>query len=154
MNKFNVKPLSLAALVTLIAISPLSASHAAAEQTVDAVQARQDAFQSIEKLNKSTSSALKKSNVEWASVQQSSQQLTAHGETLLMSFDKGSEGGKAKADVWNKPEKFERLMLEMNQGYQELLQASLEQNKSAAQSGLDKANGTCRACHRSYRSRW
>lgn len=154
MRKFNVKPLSLAALVTFITLSPLSVSYAAGEQSVDAVQTRQDAFQSIEKLNKSASSTLKKSNVEWASLQQSSQQLTAHGETLLMSFDKGSEGGKAKSDVWSKPEKFERLMLEMNQGYQELLQASLEQNKSAAQSGLDKANGTCRACHRSYRSRW
>lgn len=154
MKKFSVKPLSLAALVTFIALSPLSVSNAAAEQTVDAVQARQDAFQSIEKLSKSANSGLRKNNVDWSSVQQTSQQLTVHGETLLVSFDKGSEGGKAKADVWKKPEKFERLMLEMNEGYQELLQASLEQNSSAAKSGLGKANGTCKACHRSYRSRW
>ena len=96
MKKFSVKPLSLAALVTFIALSPLSVSNAVAEQTVDAVQARQDAFQSIEKLSKSANSGLRKNNVDWSSLQQTSQQLTAHGQTLLVSFDKGSEAEKPK----------------------------------------------------------
>ncbi|MFS1495331.1 cytochrome c [Vibrio lentus] len=45
-------------------------------------------------------------------------------------------------------------MLQMNQGFTELQQASIEQDLSNAERGLDAANNTCRACHRTYRSRW
>ncbi|WP_434762639.1 c-type cytochrome [Vibrio fortis] len=149
-----LREVSLSALLLAVfAIgAPLTAK--ASLEVGDPIEARQQAFQSLEETSDEVSSMLRKSNPDWAQLNEASRALVTQSEILMVSFDKGSEGGKAKKDIWSKPEKFERLLLEMNEGYQELLQASLEQNISGAESGLDKANGTCRACHRSYRSRW
>nr|WP_276605722.1 MULTISPECIES: cytochrome c [Vibrio] len=38
--------------------------------------------------------------------------------------------------------------------FSELYQASVEQDLSSAEQGLNSANKTCKGCHRTYRSRW
>ena len=120
----------------------------------EAVNNRQQAFSSIEKLNKQVSSELGNRNTDWKKVEELSGSLVEHGVVLSNSFSESDTGGKAKEAVWSKPEKFNQLMLQMNQGFTELQQASIEQDLSKAERGLDAANNTCRACHRTYRSRW
>lgn len=120
----------------------------------EAVNNRQLAFSSIEKLNKQISSELGNRNPDWQKVEGLSENLVEHGIVLTNSFSVSDNGGKAKEAVWSKPEKFNQLMLQMNQGFIELQQASVEQDKNKAERGLDAANNTCRACHRTYRSRW
>ena len=120
----------------------------------EAVNNRQQAFSSIEKLNKQVSSELGNRNTDWKKVEELSGSLVEHGIVLNNSFSESDTGGKAKETVWSKPEKFNQLMLQMNQGFTELQQASIEQDLSKAERGLDAANNTCRACHRTYRSRW
>eukprot|EP01029_Cantina_marsupialis_P016140 TRINITY_DN357_c0_g7_i1.p4 TRINITY_DN357_c0_g7~~TRINITY_DN357_c0_g7_i1.p4 ORF type:complete len:141 (+),score=13.38 TRINITY_DN357_c0_g7_i1:104-526(+) len=140
-----MKKLTIALLIAV----PMSTIAA-----TEAVDNRQQAFSSIEKLNKQVSSQLGNRNTDWQKVEGLSDNLVEHGLILTNSFAVSDKGGKAKDAVWSKPEKFNQLMLQMNQGFIELQQASLEQNKSKAERGLDSANNTCRACHRTYRSRW
>ena len=140
-----MKKLTIALLITV----PVMAIAA-----TEAVNNRQQAFSSIEKLNKQVSSELGNRNTDWKKVEELSGSLVEHGIVLNNSFSESDTGGKAKETVWSKPEKFNQLMLQMNQGFTELQQASIEQDLSNAERGLDAANNTCRACHRTYRSRW
>lgn len=45
-------------------------------------------------------------------------------------------------------------MKEMDSGFALLYQASQQQDKEAAEAGLEQAQDTCNGCHRSYRSRF
>ena len=137
-----------------LTIALLIAVPVMAIAATEAVNNRQQAFSSIEKLNKQVSSELGNRNTDWKKVEELSGSLVEHGIVLNNSFSESDTGGKAKETVWSKPEKFNQLMLQMNQGFTELQQASIEQDLSNAERGLDAANNTCRACHRTYRSRW
>ncbi|MCZ8501418.1 cytochrome c [Vibrio lentus] len=137
-----------------LTIALLIAVPVMAIAATEAVNNRQQAFSSIEKLNKQVSSELGNRNTDWKKVEELSGSLVEHGIVLSNSFAENDTGGKAKEAVWSKPEKFNQLMLQMNQGFTELQQASIEQDVNKAERGLDAANNTCRACHRTYRSRW
>ncbi|WP_261885520.1 c-type cytochrome [Vibrio pomeroyi] len=137
-----------------LTIALLIAVPVMAIAATEVVNNRQQAFSSIEKLNKQVSSELGNRNTDWKKVEELSESLVEHGIVLNSSFAESDTGGKAKETVWSKPEKFNQLMLQMNQGFTELQQASIEQDLSKAKRGLDAANNTCRACHRTYRSRW
>ncbi|NVN83913.1 MULTISPECIES: cytochrome c [unclassified Vibrio] len=137
-----------------LTIALLIAVPVMAIAATEVVNNRQQAFSSIKKLNKQVSSELGNRNTDWKKVEELSESLVEHGMVLNSSFAESDAGGKAKETVWSKPEKFNQLMLQMNQGFTELQQASVEQDLSKAERGLDAANNTCRACHRTYRSRW
>ncbi|WP_158675986.1 c-type cytochrome [Vibrio aquaticus] len=137
-------------LTTLIAALPLCAF---AQQGV--IEQRQDAFSDIESIAKKTDTLLSQSEINWLLIADNSETLKAHSEQLATLFPQGSQSGsKAKNSVWDSPEKFQQLLSKMDEGFQTLYQASLKQDLSAAEDGLETAQGTCRACHRSYRSRW
>ncbi|MEZ9548996.1 cytochrome C [Vibrio sp. 10N.286.55.E10] len=137
-----------------LTIALLIAAPVMAIAATEAVNNRQQAFSSIEKLNKQVSSELGNRNTDWKKVEELSEMLVEHGGVLNASFAEAGTGGKAKKEVWSKPEKFNQLMLQMNQGFAELYQASVEQDLSSAEQGLNSANKTCKGCHRTYRSRW
>ena len=137
-----------------LTIALLIAAPVMAIAATEAVNNRQQAFSSIEKLNKQVSSELGNRNTDWKKVEELSEMLVEHGDVLNASFAEADTGGKAKKEVWSKPEKFNQLMLQMNQGFAELYQASVEQDLSSAEQGLNSANKTCKGCHRTYRSRW
>ncbi|MCC4817667.1 cytochrome C [Vibrio lentus] len=145
-----MKKFTIALIIALPTIALPMISIAAA----DVVNNRQHAFSSIEEVSKQVDSELNNSDVDWLKVGELSDMLVEHGTVLNGSFAEGDTGGKAKKEIWSKPEKFNQLMLQMNQGFTELQQASIEQDLSKAERGLDSANNTCRACHRTYRSRW
>ncbi|OAN11436.1 hypothetical protein A3K86_21070 [Photobacterium jeanii] len=119
------------------------------------VQQRQDAFSAIEKTVKQVTNALEQSEPDWKTVLASSQQLKSHSQSLMTLFPDGSEeGSKAKSSVWSKPEKFNALMAKMDQGFEQALVESQSQQLAGVKAGLKQAESTCKACHRSYRSRW
>nr|WP_253825703.1 cytochrome c [Vibrio sp. RE86] len=119
------------------------------------IEQRQNAFNEIDSVTKQSEKLLSQSDINWLLLGESSKTLKEHSHALLSLFPEGSQqGSKAKASVWNSPEKFQQLLAQMDQGYQTLYQASLEQDLSKAERGLEQAQNTCRGCHRSYRSRW
>ncbi|CDT82896.1 c-type cytochrome [Vibrio coralliirubri] len=145
MKKFTI---ALIIALPTIALPMISAVAA------DVVNNRQQAFRSIEEVSKQVDSELNNSDVDWLKVDELSEMLVEHGDVLNASFAEVDTGGKAKKEIWSKPEKFNQLMLQMNQGFAELYQASVEQDLSSAEQGLNSANKTCKGCHRTYRSRW
>lgn len=144
--------LSLLITTPLLAFATPQATQEEAIQ--DPVFARQQSFDSIETLTKKVSNELEGSAINWQQMNQLSTTLVAHGKVVETNFESSMAGGKAKEAIWDKPEKFEQLMLQMNQGFEMLYQAGIEQNLDKAEQGLEFAQDTCKACHRSYRSRW
>lgn len=145
-----MKKLTIALIIAIPTIALPMISTAA----TDAVNNRQLAFSSIEKVSKQVDSELNNNDVDWQKVGELSEMLVDHGTVLSASFSESDTGGKAKKEIWSKPEKFNQLMVQMNQGFAELYQASVEQDLSSAEQGLNSANKTCKGCHRTYRSRW
>lgn len=119
------------------------------------INSRQEAFEQIKSLIKNTKRTLDGSNTNWSKLQQHTTSLTERSKSLQTLFPSGSQSGsKAKKSIWTKPERFQQLLARMDQGFQELYQASKNQDVTLAEMGLDKAKSTCKSCHRSYRSRW
>ncbi|MCG9676792.1 cytochrome c [Vibrio sp. Isolate23] len=130
-----------------------SASYA--EDFTVQIDKRQATFESIEVTSEYAEQTLSGSKTDWEKLTRHSQKLEAHSHALLTLFPQGSHvGSKAKSDIWSKPSKFNQLLIQMNQGFQELYKASLAQDINRAEIGLKNAQDTCRNCHRSYRSRW
>lgn len=125
-----------------------ASSHSA---TVDN---RQQAFSSIEEQLDAASDLIDGKDTDWTQLESTATQLLAASETLKHSFPQGSsEGSKASEKIWQDPAKFQQLMMQMDQGIAQLYQASQQRDTSMAEDGIDKAEDTCRSCHRSYRSR-
>lgn len=119
------------------------------------IEQRQDAFTQVETLVEKANDTLDGNGTNWLALEETSLKLTTHSQALLTLFPSGSqEGSKAKETVWSQPEKFNRLLGQMDQGFQELYRGSQSSDVSLAESGLEAAQDTCKSCHRSYRSRW
>ncbi|MDN3617601.1 c-type cytochrome [Vibrio gallaecicus] len=119
------------------------------------VEQRQHAFKQIETFVDKADDTLNGSDTDWAALSSISLNLANHSQELMTIFPAGSqEGSKAKDTVWTKPEKFNQLMKQMNEGFAKLHQASKRSDVSLAELGLETAQDTCKSCHRSYRSRW
>ncbi|MGB1321410.1 MAG: c-type cytochrome [Vibrio gallaecicus] len=119
------------------------------------VEQRQHAFKQIETFVDKADDTLSGSDTDWAALNSISLNLANHSQELMTLFPAGSqEGSKAKDTVWTKPEKFNQLMKQMNEGFAKLHQASKQSDVSLAELGLETAQDTCKSCHRSYRSRW
>ena len=119
------------------------------------IEQRQHIFTQVETLVEKANDTLDGDDTHWQTLEDTSFELTTHSQALLTSFPLGSqEGSKAKESVWSDPEKFNRLLTQMDQGFQELYQGSQQGDASLAESGLEAAQDTCKSCHRSYRSRW
>lgn len=121
----------------------------------EAISQRQSTFGLIEHDAKDMGKALKAKEVNWDRLELTAKKLHEASTRLDSLFPEGSlEGSKAKDKVWDDNVKFERLLNEMDDGFELLYQATLEKDKSLAQQGLKQAQSTCKACHRQYRSRW
>lgn len=139
-------------MISLLCSTPLLVN---AQDYSQQIEQRQHAFEQVETLVKSAKRTLDGSQTDWDKLQATSLELSNHSQALLTLFPAGSQqGSKAKDSVWSKPEKFNQLLLQMDQGFAELYQASQQQSPSLAESGLDATQKTCKSCHRSYRSRW
>lgn len=126
-----------------------------AQSSAELINARQQAFVNIENQSEQVEEMIGEDAPNWNEIELISHELSKHSQLLTTAFPEGSQGGsKAKETVWNKPEKFNQLMQEMDSGFVQLYQASQQQDKALAEAGLEQAQDTCNACHRSYRSRF
>ncbi|WP_039985902.1 c-type cytochrome [Vibrio owensii] len=145
------KTLALIALLPTIFVSTTVFAQDFSAQ----IETRQNAFERIESLSKQADKTLKGSNTDWHALEQIGVELTRHSAQLQQAFPEGSQAeSKAKKEVWSKPDNFNRLMLQMDEGFAQLYQAAQNQQVSSAEAGLKQAQSTCRSCHRAYRSRW
>jgi len=119
------------------------------------IETRQSAFDQIESLSKKAGKELKGSNIDWKSLEQIGIELTRQSAQLQHAFPQGSQADtRAKKEVWDKPDNFNRLMLQMDEGFMDLYHAAQRQESSLAEEGLKQSLNACRNCHRTYRSRW
>ncbi|GAL17682.1 hypothetical protein JCM19235_6235 [Vibrio maritimus] len=141
-------------MITLLAVFGITHTSLA-QAHEEMIAARQNAFSNIENQTKVVSKQVKKSDIDWQAMLAASEQLTVDSTMLSNAFETGSqEGSKAKESVWSKPEKFNRLLAEMQQGYKQVAEGVDKQSIDEVQRGLKVAESTCKSCHRSYRSRW
>ena len=139
-------------LIGLAVVLPLTAI---AQDFSQQIKERQNTFEDIESISKLTSKTLDGRDTDWSKLESQSQKLANHSHALLTLFPQGSDmNSKAKPEIWSKPDKFNQLLTQMDQGFQDLYQASQNKDIKMAESGLESAQDTCRSCHRSYRSRW
>ncbi|NOI27544.1 c-type cytochrome [Vibrio coralliilyticus] len=139
-------------LIGLAVVLPLTAI---AQDFSQQITERQNAFEDIESTSKLVSKTLNGGDTDWSKLESQSQKLANHSHALLTLFPQGSHvDSKAKPEIWSKPDKFNQLLTQMDQGFQDLYQASQNKDIKMAESGLESAQDTCRSCHRSYRSRW
>ncbi|ERB63555.1 cytochrome c [Vibrio coralliilyticus OCN008] len=139
-------------LIGLAMVLPLTAI---AQDFSQQITERQNAFEDIESTSKLVNKTLNGRDTDWSKLENQSQKLANHSQTLLTLFPQGSHvDSKAKPEIWSKPDKFNQLLTQMDQSFQDLYQASQNKDIKMAESGLESAQDTCRSCHRSYRSRW
>ena len=139
----------------VLSLCVLLPNIAFAQASVDLINTRQQAFVHIENQSEQVEGMIDEDAPKWNEIELISHELSKHSQLLTTAFPEGSQdGSKAKEAIWNKPEKFNQLMQEMDSGFVQLYLASQQQDKALAEAGLEQAQDTCNACHRSYRSRF
>lgn len=138
--------------VLLVSLFPMMAM---AQDFGTQISERQVAFSGIELGLENADDLIDGHDTDWIMLSATGQTLKEHSKILQASFPSGSlVGSKANSDVWDKPEKFNALMAQMNEGFEMLYTASQQQDAALAERGIKQAQDTCRSCHRAYRSRW
>jgi len=144
---------ALALCVALVTAVPLSASAQFAKKE-DAIKYRQSTFFLMSQ-HMGRIGAVAKGEVAFnaADVQKSAALIATLADLPWQAFGAGTEGGKAKSEIWKEQPKFQ-------QASENFIKASAELNTAAKSGNLDqikKALGatgqTCKACHDSYRDK-
>jgi cytochrome c556 len=137
----------------LVASVPLSASAQFAKKE-DAIKYRQSTFFLMSQ-HMGRIGAVAKGEVAFnaADVQKSAALIATLADLPWQAFGAGTEGGKAKSEIWKEQPKFQ-------QASENFIKASVDLNTAAKSGNLDqikKALGatgqTCKACHDSYRDK-
>ena len=68
-------------------------------------------------------------------------------------FGVGTEGGKAKAEIWKEQAKFKEHSDKLQAESVKLVAAAKSGNLDTLKASFGAAAGTCKACHDAYRSR-
>lgn len=120
----------------------------------DVVDQRQQAFDTIEKTIEQTEPLISASDIDWTKLEENSAVLASKSASLQDLFPEGSTANsKARAAIWESPEKFNTLLVQLNSGFETMNKGAAGQDLAMVESGLKEAQTTCRNCHRSYRSR-
>jgi cytochrome c556 len=125
------------------------------ESNKQVIEVRQQNFETIEQNMKPLNSTLNADIIDWSQV--SALAVTSHQAVIELqsAFPPGSDAGsRAKASIWSKPAKFNNLMTQMEQGYADMLEGVEREDTALVKRGLKQVNGTCKGCHRQYRSVW
>ena len=89
------------------------------------IELRQQAFTLIEQYTESLEDELDNSELNWHAIANSSLILTSSVEQLPELFrQRNHQDGRAKAAIWDKPEKFNALMQELQNGIAQLSEAT------------------------------
>ena len=68
-------------------------------------------------------------------------------------FDPGTEGGKAKPDIWKEQAKFKELSDKLQADTEKLAAAAKGGNLDAIKAQVAATGETCKSCHDTFRSR-
>ena len=68
-------------------------------------------------------------------------------------FGAGTEGGKAKPDIWKEQAKFKELSGKLMTETGKLLEASKTGNLDALKAAVQSTGETCKSCHDSFRNK-
>ena len=68
------------------------------------------------------------------------------------AYAPGTEGGKAKAEIWKEPAKFKEHSDKLVAETAKLLATAKTGNLEALKAAVGSVGGTCKACHDSFRS--
>jgi len=68
-------------------------------------------------------------------------------------FGPGTEGGKAKPEIWQEPAKFKELNERLMSDTQKLLVAAKAGNLDALKAAMDPLGETCKTCHDTFRKK-
>ncbi len=125
------------------------------ESNKQVIEARQQNFKMIEQNMKPLNSTLNAGLIDWSQVNIFVATSYQAAIELQSAFPKGSDAGsRAKSSIWSKPAKFNALMSQMEQGYADMLEGVEREDTALVKRGLKQVNGTCKGCHRQYRSAW
>jgi len=69
------------------------------------------------------------------------------------AFGAGTEGGKAKSDIWKEQAKFKELSDQLMAETDKLVVAAKANNLDALKAQFSATGDTCKACHDAFRSR-
>jgi cytochrome c556 len=125
------------------------------ESNKQVIEARQQNFKTIDQNMKPLNSTLNADIVDWGQV--SALAVSSHQAAIELqgAFPKESDAGsRAKSSIWSKPAKFNTFMAQMEQGYGDMLDGVVREDTALVKRGLKQVNGTCKGCHRQYRSAW
>lgn len=142
-------------LKKIIVATALLAFTASSQDFNSQIKTRQDAFENIEDALEVAEELAEESAKNWSELARTSRKLSNLGHTLLSAFPKGSHNdSRAEVEIWEQPEKFNRLLSQLNSGFDTMKKASEQQDVQLLEQGIEQAESTCKSCHKSYRSFW
>ncbi|MEG2048941.1 MAG: cytochrome c [Comamonas sp.] len=142
--------LALAAVVATVAL-PASAQFAKPE---DAIKYRQSAL-SVLGTHFSRLGAMANGKIPFdaKSAQESAEVVAFMSKLPWAGFGAGTEGGKAKPEVWKEQAKFNDLASKMEAEAVKLNAAGKAGNVDALKTAFGSAANSCKSCHDSFRNK-
>lgn len=145
-----ISTLALAALAASLSL-PATAQFAKAE---DAIDYRQSAL-SVMAAHFGRIGAMAKGDVPFdANMAQENAEVVVYMSKLPWAgFGPGTEGGKAKADVWKENAKFKERASNFEAEAVKLAAAAKQGDLASLKAAFGNTAASCKACHDSFRSR-
>ena len=148
-----MKRLVTPALVILGAAFSLS-SHAQFAKTEDAIKYRQSAMfiqnQHVARLGAMASG---RAPYDAAAAVANAEVVAQISRLPWAGFAPGTEGGKAKPEIWKEPAKFKELSERLMADTDKLLVEAKAGNLDALKAAIGPLGDTCKACHDDFRKR-
>jgi cytochrome c556 len=146
----NPALLALAAAAFALA-APASAQFA---KTEDAIKYRQSAmFIQSQHFGRVAAMASGRAPYDAASASANAEVLAMISKLPWAGFGPGTEGGKAKPDIWKEQAKFKELGERLMADTEKLAVATKGGNLDAVKAAVASIGETCKSCHDTFRSR-
>ncbi len=146
----HIASAALAALTLTLAL-PAAAQFAKPE---DAIKYRQSAL-SVMGTHFGRIGAMVNGRVPFdaAAAQQNAEVVAMMSSLPWQGFGPGTEGGRAKPEIWKESAKFKELGDDMNKKVAALNAASKTGNLDAIKTAFGAAGGSCKACHDAFQAK-
>ena len=145
-----ISALALAALVATVSL-PASAQFAKPE---DAIKYRQSALSVMgTHFSRLGAMANGKAPFDAKAAQESAEIVSFMSKLPWVGFGTGTEGGKAKPEVWKEQAKFQDLSQKMQAEVVKLDAAAKTGNLDNLKTAFGPAANSCKSCHDSFRNR-
>ncbi|SEA66166.1 cytochrome c [Variovorax sp. YR216] len=141
---------ALAILCTAYAMS----SHAQFAKTEDAIKYRQSAmFIQSQQVARLGAMASGRAPYDAAAAVANAEVVTQISRLPWAGFAPGTEGGKAKPEIWKEQAKFKELSERLMADTDKLLVAAKAGNVDALKAAMGPLGETCKSCHDNFRNR-